>query len=504
MSEEGPDVGVVPMRRLTQRLYRHAIGDLLGEPTLPENAERRLLQITDGREGGFASTVEAPSTEAIRGYVAVAEELAPRVVADHFDAFADCDRTRRSCVRQFVGAFGRALFRRPLDDAEEIEPYLVTYDAVRDEVDADAALEVVVTSMLASPHFLYLAEAVEGAPTVASGAARIDAYAFASRLSFFLWESAPDDALLAAAGDGTLDTPEGTAAEVDRMLADPRARRSRQSFFSQWLQLEHLEDIDSSDPAFDDALRASMQDEAMSFIDYVLDEDDGTLRTVLSAPYTVGDDAIAALYESDAPAGGRGRIALDPAERAGILTQPGFLAQFGVVYPEVHRGLWVRRHLLCDAPPPPPADVALVGAADRLSTSPCQGCHVMMDLIGFGFADYDALGRFRPEDAMVPPAAPEVFGDAQFLGAELVGEFDGARELADRLANSDVVHHCFASELYRYATGRAPDSRDTCTIAELGEEFAADGHIPTLIRNIALSESLRLRTVDQDTAEEGR
>lgn len=468
-------VGESPLRRLTRAQFRNTLSEVLGIDSLPTGAEVALAGIPDGQVGGFASTTTAPSAEIARAYLTIAEELAPIVVRDRFSSFASCAIDDPACARTFLEALARRLYRRPLaTDEDEVALYVDIVDEFRAD-GIEIALSTAVTAMLASPKFLYHAEPMEAELRTGNMVA-LEPAAFANRLSFFLWQSAPDEALLSAAESGELANPDRVEAEVRRMVDDPRSARGVHGFYEEWLHLAALDDLSRDDAAFTPTLATAMRAEPLEFVDHVM-SDDARLATLLTAAFTVGGDELAAFYGSAAPAGGHGRIELDPTERAGLLTQASFLAETGTIFPEVHRGKWVRTNLLCDSPPPPPPDVPQAGAATRLGTEPCRTCHVRMDPIGFGFADYDDLGRFRPLDAAARAELPatEILSPDGKLDPNLVGAFDGPRELSERLAESPDVTACVSLQWARYATGRREGPADACNRLELAGAFEASG-----------------------------
>jgi hypothetical protein len=491
-----PSVGETPLRRLTNAQFRATVRAALGLETLPEDVTRRLDEIPDGRAGGFASTTDAPTPEVLGRYVDIAEDLAAAWMARRgSDA---CSASDIACARAELTALGPRLFRRPLESStqrDELEDYVGIWDALRPDVGAEAALETAVAAMLASPSFIYHAEPV--VVDAAVGAlVPLEPFALANRLAFLVWQAPPDDALMDAAAAGQLGDAAGVETTVRRMIADARFGRTLDTFFADWLGLAELEGLESADEAFTEELRAELRNETLGFVRHVVVNGDARLDTLLTAPFTVGTAEVAALYGAPPP-DADGIIELDASERAGLLTHASFLAQFGVVYPEVHRGLWVRNNLLCDAPPPPPPDVPPAGAAERLSTDPCQGCHVRMDPIGFAFAEYDALGRFRPAAAPELPVEPAVHSPDGSLPEDLVGPISGPRELAERLAGSGHVSACVATQWYRYAAGRQETAADGCAVLDMGARFAeSGGDLRELVVTIATSEAFRFRSVD--------
>jgi hypothetical protein len=458
---------------------------------------RRLDEIPDGRAGGFASTTDAPTPEVMRRYLEIGEALAAAWMARR--ATDACDAAASACARAELAAIGPRLFRRPLEASparDELGDYVAIYETLVADVGADAALETAVAAMIVSPSFIYHAEPV--VPDAAIGSlVPLDPYALANRLSYLLWQSPPDEALLGAAADGRLTDGAGVEAQVRRMIDDSRFTRTLDTFFADWLGLSELASLESADPAFTSELRSALRAETLGFVEHVVVSGDARLDTLLTASFTIGTPEVAAIYGAPAP-DADGVIALDPMERAGILTQASFLAQHGVIFPEVHRGLWVRANLLCDPPPPPPADIEPAGAAARLSTEPCKSCHQRMDPLGFGFAEYDALGRFRPESAPELPVAPAVLSPDGALDADVVGPISGPRELAERLAGSAQVHACVAKQWYRYATGRNESASDACTVLDLGASFAeSGGDLRELLVAIATSDAFRFRSADE-------
>ncbi|MEM9188341.1 MAG: DUF1592 domain-containing protein [Myxococcota bacterium] len=481
-----PTVGATPLRRLTQLQYLNTIALVLDGP-MPADAETRLRSILDGREGGFRSSAGVLDEELVRQYLALADELAGPIAAQFA---ASCDDDSR-CADALIRTLGRQLFRRPLAEADVVE-YRMMYDEFAAEFGASDARVTVVAALLSSPRFLFHLEETQEA---SSGALRaLDAYGLASRLSFFLFQSAPDETLLAAAEAGAFDTDAGIEAEVRQMLADPRAARGIEHFFTQWLELEGLSDVPNDDPASSPGLPAAMRLETLTFIEDVLGGSEPSLASLLTASYSFPNDALAELY-GVAPRDGR--VDLDPSTRAGFLTHPSFLFRFGDRHPEIFRGAWVLSHLLCAPPPPPPPEVPEADSASRLSTQPCATCHSMMDPLGFTFHHYDALGRFV-EDAAAPAAEPAIVDPQNRLDPSLVGPVSGPRELAARLATSDDVHRCVSDQWDRFARGRAETEFDRCEQLELSERFiASGGDLRELIVSIATSPTFRARSASE-------
>lgn len=475
-ADVAPAAGASPLRRLTRDQYLNAVGDMLGAE-VPGSVAERLRDIPDGRNGGFSSSTGAPSTEVLRTYLSTAEHLAPLFVER-----VSCDIAQDGCARETLESLARRAFRRPVDD---ITPFLDLYTTYRETDTHAVALETAITAVLASPAFIYHAEPIGER---VGDAIELDAFALANRISFFMWNSAPDDALLDAAESGALDTPEGVETQVRRMAADDRVERQLASFYGQWMRIEAVRDLVREDPEWSDELRDRLVRETQDFVAHVMRHGDGTLRELLTASYTVGDEMLAAHYDGSAP-DAQGRIELDPEQRAGLLTQGGIMAELGTVFPEVHRGFWVRNNFLCDPPSSPPADIELDPSVNRLETAPCVNCHTYMDPIGHGFDAFDSLGRYRPE----AHRGGEVLSPDESLEPSVVGSFESPRELAERLAGSTDVEDCVSIQWFRYATGRWEASADACSILDIRERFTASGGDMTALA-VAIATSVPFRS----------
>jgi hypothetical protein len=478
-------VGEAPLRRLTSRQYRNVVTDLfgLGEDALPLDV---LDYVLDGRAGAFAANTLAVDTQTVRAYLLIAEDLADAFVEQALPQALECAWSDPQCVESFVTDFGRRAYRRPLTD-EQIDALVELHAGIVAQDGEAVAMAAVVTAIIASPAFLYHEEPVRESDR---DTAEVDEWAFASRLSFLLWDSAPDEELLDAAEAGDLETASGIEAQVDRMLEDERFDRTLAAFYGQWSGVDALDDLGSSDPSFTTSLRDAMRAETLAFASHVHRED-GRLSTLLGADFGFADDELAAIYGVEAPQEPFGRVDLVASERAGLLTHAGVLAVTAATpFPVIFRGKFVNERLLCNTLVLP-ENVEADPAVDRLETQPCMGCHLHMDPIGDAFARYDALGRYLERDA-AGAAIPE---HGEIPGR---GGFDGARELADLLLADERTHRCIAREWATFAVGRVPTSDDDCAVDELGAAFAeSDGDLGRLVRDLATSTWLRARSTAQ-------
>jgi hypothetical protein len=336
--------------------------------------------------------------------------------------------------------------------------------------------------MLLSPQFLYRVE--RGAAIPNANYLRITGFELASRLSYLLWGSMPDDKLLAAAEGGSLKTAADALAQAKRMLDDPRAARMVSRFNDQWLRLEEIAGLEKESmvyTTFKPELRAALHDEAQALFDEVIWKGDGKLETLLTAPFTFMNGPLATFYGAKGITGDAlQKVTLDPKQRAGLLTQGGFLGVLGVndggLTSLVYRGVFVRERLLCTPvadPPPNAADMqpmfdpatttARKWSEDRQKIALCGACHASFDPIGLGFENFDGVGLYRTMDHGQP-----VDARGALIGADNAGPFTGVPELAGKLAASKDVHDCMATQLFRYGYGREEvEPRDSCTLGRL-------------------------------------
>ncbi len=362
--------------------------------------------------------------------------------------------------------------------------------------------------MLQSPDFLYRVETTAsptgttGALTDSATAQRVMGYEMASRLSYLLWGSLPDDALLTAAGKGQLDTPEQVLAQAQRMIDDPRARQMVVQFHQQWLDFDRIEKVGKSAqvyPEWSQAIGASMEGEAAQFVEHVVFDGEGTWDALVTAPYSWVDPQLAAFYgvQPGAP-GGFAKVQLG-AERSGLLTLGAMMtvnAHSNQTSP-VHRGKLVREAYFCEVlPPPPPGIVIQVPdpapnstARQRFqehSNNPnCSGCHQLMDPVGFGFEGFDGVGRFRTTDNGQP-----LDTSGNLMGTDVPGTFDGAAGLAQRVLSSERARDCYVKQWFRYGYGRGEQPQDACAVEQLEKGFQSNGRgVKALVLELTRSDA---------------
>jgi hypothetical protein len=480
------EIGTTPLRRLTRAQYDATVRDLLGDASAPAQSF-----VDDERHGGFDSNTSVVAGLQVDQYRQAAVALAEAAAATSFDTWMPCDRATDECVAPFIDSFGQRAYRRPLTALEHDE-LLEMYREGRDEWGADSAVELVVQSLLMSPHFLYHIEL--GAPDAAGPVRALTGYEIASRLSYSLWGTMPDDELFAAAADGTLDDPEGIEAQARRMLQDPRTEQMLLDFGNQWLELDSIEAASRNAEDHDgwsEELRLAIRRETETFLRETILNGDGKLETLFSASWSYVDDDLAAIYGVTPSADPLGRVELPPEERAGLLTQASFFLKLGPTRQgtdRIHTGKFVRTRLLCGEMPPPPPDVELDPGVDRMERAECVGCHQLMDPIGQAFETYDSLGAHTTVDAdgNTIPAGGEVVGSE-------IGTFDSVVELARELSTSEEARACMARSWGWYVLARdLAEPEDECSTEHIAEAFASSDHdIRELVIGIVRSDAFR-------------
>jgi hypothetical protein len=349
-----------------------------------------------------------------------------------------------------------------------------------DDAFADG-VALVIEAMLQAPQFLYRAEVSHGA--VQNGRAALDDWELASRLSYFIFDSMPDDELFARARSGELHTPEQVGTEVARMLDDPRARGKLTSFHEQVWQLGRYAKIApdaDTYPGLPDNLVDRLRASSNRFFQSVIDEGGG-LREFLTAPYAYADGELAPLYGGDLSGDQLARIDFEDGERKGFMMQVGFLASnaYARKTDPIHRGLFVLRDMLCrlipDPPPgaqntpPPETDEPIITTREEISLLTgqlyCPTCHSQINEPGFAFEGFDAVGQVREEENGAPV---DTTGSITLDGEEVA--FSGAGELVEALADSQEAQDCYTSRWLEFAYGRTLGERDDPLRAELASE----------------------------------
>lgn len=487
-SSTGADTGTVPppedgiarvgLRRLTRYEFDNVVRDILLDTSRPAS---QLLPEDPRTPFDNDYTTQVVSQPLVNGIEVLAKEAAERLVADTSkrDAVVGCTPsgdTDETCMREFVGHFGRLALRRPLA-ADEIDDFTALgLDFASQGSDFYVGVEVVVRALLQDTEFVYRVEVGTEAPDQ-PGTFALDRFQLAARMSFFLMGTTPDDALLDAAEAGELDTADGIRDRALALLDDPRAHAHVDRFHSLWMgyaELPHPQDLTNA-----------MRRESAALVERVVFEEQSSWLDLFASQETFINDLLADHYGLPHPAGGEGWVAYGDSGRMGILSHGAFLsvaANVGDTSP-TKRGKYIREQLMCqDIPPPPPNVMADNGPdpgvaeckKDRYlvhAVESCAGCHSQMDPIGFGLEQYDRAGQFRTHD--IDNEACEIDGEGEIAD---VGAFNGPAELSQLLIDNALLDGCVTQQAYRFALGRELDAEDMPFVQQLNQDFVAGDH----------------------------
>jgi hypothetical protein len=373
----------------------------------------------------------------------------------------------------------------------------------------EEGIGLAIEAMLVSPQFLFRLERnAQAASPEASH--RITGHELASRLSYFLWSSMPDEELLRCADRGSLRQSEVLAAQVRRMLKDPKSRALVEEFGGQWLQFRALESVKPDRerfPDFEEYLRMSMRMETEMFFESIVREDRSILDFI-DGKYTFLNERLAQLYKIPGIAGSEFRrvdLSANP-QRGGVLTQASVLtvSSYATRTSPVLRGKWILENILNTPPPPPPPDVpildeAAVGTSVSLrqqlekhrTNATCASCHARMDPLGFGLENFDAIGAWRAEDGKLPIDASGSLPDGRsFQGP------DGLKQIlkADRAAFAG----CLTEKLLTYALGRGLERYDRPVVKAIATRVAASQYrFSNLVLEIVNSLPFQMQRADR-------
>jgi len=505
-----PEITGAPpdMRRLTDEQYVNAITDIFGPQINAESHADPLLR-ADGLLAVGARTARITPSGFDRYYYQ-ARTVAQRVVStENRTSMFPCEPRNvsaadDSCARQYFTKIGRLLYRRPLTAAEVQTPIDAASQAAKVSGDFYRGIAVGLAGMLTTTKFLFIIDSTEPDPNLA-GNVRLTSFAKASRLSFLLWNTTPDEALLTAAETGELNTKEGLKHQVDRMMASHRLDTGVRAFFKDFLQFEQFETLEKDSiiyPAFTIQVAEDAKEQVLrTIVDHLIVRNQD-YRGLFTTRQTFITGALARVYQVPIarPADGAWLPFEFPEDdlRAGILTQVGFAALSshpGRSSPTL-RGKAIRESILCQKVPEPPGDVDFSlfedpnspnkTARERLTahrTSPaCAGCHKITDPIGLGLENLDGIGQLRTTEngAMI-----DASGDLDGI------VFTDAASLGMTVSANPATTSCVTQRLASYALGRSIGAEDRELLEYLGQGFEDDGYrVPALLRRIAYSDAL--------------
>ncbi len=498
--------GRVTIRRLNKAEYNNTIRDLTGlNLTLADDFP------SDDVGNGFDNIGAVLSIPPLllEKYLASAQVVAEKVFADPearsriLVHTASSDAERIDVARRNIREFAARAFRRPVTPEEEERLFAIMRFAWEQDSSENEIFATVVTAILASPHFLFRVE-MDPDASDADGIRELNDYELASRLSYFLWSSMPDEQLFKAAAAGELKNRELLAVHARRMLADPRSRALVDNFAGQWLQLRDVSRLAPDPvryPTFDPALRAAMRRETEIFFETMIRENRSILE-FLTADFTFVNERLAAHYGISGVSGNEFQKVSLPTGRRGVLTHASILMLTSnpTRTSPVKRGKWILDNFLAEPPPPPPANVppleegleTLGSLREQMeqhrSNEACAVCHRKMDALGFGMENFDGIGSWRDRDGQF-----DVDASGELPGGK---KFAGAAELMQILVEDKKTEfcRCLSGKMLTYALGRGVSSWDRCTINEIVSQLEQnDYRFETLVTTIVKSDPFMLR-----------
>jgi hypothetical protein len=511
------DLEPIPRRlwRLSVDQYANAVRDLLGlaePPAINTAGGTSAYAFFSPASADVDPTLQFNLYQAVQ---AVSAQIAPRIPQIAACKSGEADD---ACAGRFAQRFGELAFRRPIEATEQAA-LMAVYGEGRKQ-DFAAGIRLMIEALLQSPSFIYRTEL--GGPKDARGQSRLTPHEVASLLSFMLTDSSPDPQLLAAADDGTLDSDQGVAAQVDRLLGTDRVRRNVSQIVLRWFNVGQLADK-TKDPALFAALPATDQDQellkndvmtsALSFIDDILwASGSGKIDHLLDSRRIFVNQRLARLYGLAFSGPADEFVGVEPPgeqRRAGILTQPGFLWAHSdpAVTSIVKRGKFIHDDVVCADPGPGPgallddpaiqAKLAMLPTEIdksnyRLATPGCRECHMDLDPYALVLENFDAIGAWRTTADGIPVTATATFSDSSPLPP---GELTGAVAFARALEANALLTSCGVQKIASYAIGRMIRERATCEVQQTAAAFAkGDGSITSLFRGVATAGFLRVRS----------
>lgn len=502
-TERVVDPGPSPMRLLSRRQYLNTVQSLVGDVPGVEQA------LGEAEPASAFGLVQPDVTQVqLERYQSSARAIAAWVVGDakRLEQVAPCAKgvLPADCARNVVTSFGSRAYRAPLTDAADIERHVKLFDAGAATSYAHG-VELLVQGILQAPRFLYRVE-VGTAAKVSEKAVKLSPYELAARLSYALWETPPDAELLRVAASGGLEDAAGASSQLERMLGEGRGQQVVRRFLESWMHVDQIDRVVKSAesyPQFQAArFKESLKGQARAFFDDLLRNQGGNLQSLFTSQTVFYNDDLGSYYGAQGMTTFQSTLKAD-GTAAGILTLPVVLAvqskpdQSSPIY----RGRFVREVLLCQQLPAPPPDIpaaptVMAGVSTRERAAQhevdpsCSGCHALLDQVGFGFENYDALGRYRTEDGGKP-----IDASGRLVGTrDANGPFNGIQELAAKLAASAEVKECVTRQWFRFATDRFEQPVDGCSVKSLGESLdAAGGDLNELPRALVRTDAFLYR-----------
>jgi hypothetical protein len=484
---------VLHARMLSPRQYENTVFDLLGVGGHPAQAfgggaDTQLDELGAQRRASAAATV--------------AQQAAAQL-----GAWSPCAGTEPDCEARLIDQVGRRAFRHPLSAAER-QQMTVLFDAGKKEKGFTSGVEWLLTGLLQAPDFLYVL--VKPAADEKPGERRpLTGYEMASRLSYFLWDSMPDEPLFAAAAaSGGLASAASLQEQLTRMRQDPRFLRGVGGFYAHWLAIGDFDELARDDKAFTTDLVEALATSLLMNATQLYTQPKPLLSALLSGQSYYLNGSLKAFYGKGSGAAEFTAVDMPGEDRHGILTHPALMAALArpqKTHP-INRGLFVRTKLLCQELHPPDGvdipdlpEVPMAGVTTRQevaahSTNPsCSACHTVIDPAGFALEEFDQVGRYRTMEN----GKPIDTSGTMLSSGDLDGPFARGDELLTKVSRSAAVRSCFAQQYFQFAmTGdasRPVADGDRCSLAGVDTGFSASGDLDALVRLVATSDSFRFR-----------
>jgi hypothetical protein len=513
------EAGRVTIRRLNKLEYDNTVRDLLGLNLAPS----KMFDFVDDEWGdGFNNDADVLSLSplSIEKYLTSAQFLidkaldpapANAAVRNKIMVCAVPAMPEADCGRRIIGDFAKRAFRKPAS-TEDVNAFFALIDVAKKQGDNfEAGIKVALAAVLVAPDFLFRAEID---PTPGTERA-LDNWELASRLSYFVWASMPDDELFQKAEQKALTNPQEIARQIGRMLGDGKtASGFTQAMVEQWMQTVELRSAEPDVkffPTWQIALRDAMEQEVRATLGPIL-TGMAPAQDLVGAKYVYANRALAQFYglsgAASVPADRFEKVMVTDDKRGGVLRGGNLLV--GSSHPDTHsptrRGKWILERLLCEHPPPPPAMVpsfqptmiaegTLRQKLERVHVSmgaSCNVCHSFIDPMGFALEHYDGAGAWRDQDNRLPV-------DATGIMPGTMEKFDGAAQLSALIAKDPRLPACMAKQFLTYGLGRKMGDKDQAVIQDLGKKFMEGGYkVPQLVELVAQSPLMTRRQAEKD------
>ncbi|MFL5306651.1 MAG: DUF1592 domain-containing protein [Polyangia bacterium] len=500
------DPGRVTIHRLNNLEFNNTVRDLLGDTTQPA---AKFPPDTGGANFDNNADVLGMNPLLFEGLESATDTLANAAVASGSATLAkivNCDPTKvgdSTCATTVMTAFARRAWRRP-PTSDEIARLIAFVPLAKSNGDGfNQGIALAIKATLLSPNFMFRPE-LDPNPN-ATSPRLLNSYEVASRLSYFLWSSMPDDALAAAADANQLQDVASVQQQATRMLADPKASQLVTTMGGEWFgtyKMANVAPLPASFSSYDPALGAAMTQETTLFLN---DFFTGTASFLdaLDAPWTYANARLAQHYGLSGVSGsGFQKVSLAGTQRQGLLMQGSMLTttSFPTRTSPVKRGQWVLANILCTPPPSPPDNVPPLdqtvvppGSSQRvhleahIANPACATCHKLMDPLGFALEHFDGIGHWRDMDGTASIDATGQLPSGQ--------KFDGALQMVAGLKQqASTISDCVSQKMFAYSLGRDPGAADKCQLNALSSQFAAANYnLRSLIMQMVASDTFRMR-----------